>query len=147
MLLNVGPRPDGTIPEQARQVLLDMGKWLEVNGEAIYGTRPWKIFGEGPTKVGGGKRVRREVDYTAADIRFTTKDDTLYAICLDWPDGQLVVTSLGSKSKHLDGSIAAVTLVGYNGELTFSQEERGLVVTMPDKKPCNCAYALKITWK
>src|SRR5208283_4523826 len=51
LLLNIGPKPDGTIPEQAERILLEMGRWLEVNGEAVYGTRPWKIFGEGPTEV------------------------------------------------------------------------------------------------
>jgi alpha-L-fucosidase len=147
MLLNVGPRPDGTIPDEARQVLLDIGRWLDVNGEAIYGTRPWKVFGEGPTKVGGGKRVRREVDYTANDIRFTTRGETLYAICLDWPGAQLVVESLGSRSTNLKGKITAVTLVGHSENLVFAQEERGLVVTMPDEKPCECAYALRITWR
>ena len=106
-----------------------------------------KIFGEGPTKVGGGKRVRREVDYTANDIRFTTKGETLYAICLDWPGEQLVVTSLGSKSANLNGEITEVTLVGHCEDLVFTHEERGLVVTMPDARPCDCAYTLKITWR
>ena len=69
------------------------------------------------------------------------------SVLFRWPNEQLVVKSLGSTSTHLGGSIAAITLVGYNEKLTFTQEERGLVATMPDKKPRNCAYALNITWK
>lgn len=142
MLLNVGPRPDGTIPEQARQVLLDMGRWLDVNGEAIYGTRPWKVFGEGPTKVPGGKRARREADYTAADIRFTTKGDTLYAIALAWPAGDtLTIRSLARGHAH----VTQVTLLGSDAELSWSQTDKGLIVRLPEAKPCEYAYSLKVS--
>ena len=144
MLLNVGPKPDGTIPEQARKMLLGMGAWLKVNGEAIYGTRPWKVFGEGPTKVAGGKRVRREQDYTAKDIRFTTKGATLYAICLAWPGEQVAIESLGAASKLLEGKIRQVTMLGDGKPLKFVREAAGLTVTLPKDKPCDYAYSLKI---
>lgn len=83
LLLNIGPRPDGTIPEEQVRILLEIGRWLETNGEAIYGTRPWNIYGEGPTKVAGGsfKDTARQA-FTRQDIRFTTKGNVLYAIAL-----------------------------------------------------------------
>jgi alpha-L-fucosidase len=90
LLLNVGPKADGTIPEEAREGLLGIGRWLQVNGEAIYGTMPWFIYGEGPTDMEGGAYTEFDDDedaseYTGQDIRFTIKDNVLYAICLDWP--------------------------------------------------------------
>ena len=83
LLLNIGPRSDGTIPEEVQQVLLDVGTWLNVNGDAIYGTRPWRTYGEGPTKVAAGSFHDTDTThYTAEDFRFTTKADALYAIGL-----------------------------------------------------------------
>lgn len=101
LLLNVGPRPDGIIPEQAQQILLDMGRWLSINDEAVYGTRPWTVYGEGPTKVKGGSfNDTATKGYTAQDIRFTTKGDALYAIAMEWPgDGKLTLKSLGEVSR------------------------------------------------
>jgi len=97
LLMNIGPRSDGTIPEQVQQVL-DVGAWLNVNGEAIYGTRPWRAYGEGPTKVAGGSFHDTDTaNYTAEDFRFTTKGDTLYVIGLAWPaNGGAVVRSLAA---------------------------------------------------
>jgi len=86
LLLNIGPRSDGTIPEEVQHVLLEVGSWLMVNGDAIYGSRPWKIFGEGPTKVATGTfNEGNTAAYTSEDFRFTAKGDTLYAIELSWP--------------------------------------------------------------
>ncbi len=93
LLLNIGPKSDGTIPEQVQQVLLGVGGWLGVNGEAIYGTRPWRIYGEGPTKAAAGAFHDTDVtNYTAEDFRFTTKGGALYVIGLSWPsNGEAVV--------------------------------------------------------
>ena len=142
LLLNVGPRSDGTIPDKARALLLGIGKWLEVNGEAIYGTRPWLVFGEGPTRTrGGGFSESREKRFTAADVRFTTKGKALYAIALAWPeDRTLLVRSLASDA----GKVTSVKLLGHSGDLKWSQSEKELAVTLPAEKPCEHAFALEI---
>ena len=100
LLLNIGPRSDGTIPEEAQQVLREVGVWLKVNGEAIYSTRPWKIYGEGPTKVSEGAFHDTETKpFTAEDFRFTKKGDVLYAIELGWPaNREAVIHSLGKSA-------------------------------------------------
>ncbi len=139
LLLNIGPRPDGTIPEQAQKILLEMGDWLKVSGEAIYGTRPWKVFGEGPTQVlTGGFTDRKQKPFTGQDIRFTSKGSTVYAIALDWPEKQLVVKSFTAKPRSVD-------LLGYSGKLTWKQTPGGLVVDLPAKNPGKFAYAFRIS--
>jgi len=145
LLLNVGPKPDGTIPEQAEAVLLGMGKWLTLNGEAIYGTRPWKVYGEGPTKMQGGYFKEQEVKFTPQDLRFTQKKDTVYAICMAWPGSTLKIESLGTSSEANPGQVADVRLIGVDQKLDWKQNAAALSVQVPDHKPCDFAYVFKVT--
>jgi alpha-L-fucosidase len=140
LLLNIGPRADGTIPQQARDILLAIGGWLRVNGEAIYGTRPWKIYGEGPTQVfGGAFKDTASKPFTGQDIRFTTKGNTLYAIALAWPEnGELVVKSLA------DYPVKKVDLLGATDKLTWERDAAGLRVHLPAARPNDYAFVFRI---
>jgi alpha-L-fucosidase len=146
LLLNFGPRSDGTIPEEVQQVLLAVGGWLNVNGEAIYGTRPWRIYGEGPTKVAAGSFHDTDTaNYTAEDFRFTTKGDVLYAIGLAWPaNGEAVISSLAQTAGS--DRVRAVVLLGNDAKLRFEQRPDGLHVQLPAQPPAKFAYALRIAF-
>jgi len=148
LLLNIGPKPDGTIPEPEQEILREIGDWLKVNGDAIYGTRPWKIYGEGPTQVveGSFNDTKRE-SFSAEDFRFTSRGDTIYAVALSWPEnGQFLVRSLGSDSELLDQKVKAVRLLGFDEPVKWQQKGDGLEVKLPAQPPCQNAYALQITF-
>jgi len=169
LLLNISPRADGTIPQEQQDVLLAIGRWLEVNEEAIYGTRPWIKYGEGPAAdaaadamvtaraagfagrlngknqgsplVAGGGLPR--TGYKPQDIRFTTRGDTLYATVMSWPGEEAVIASLAS-GQPVQGRVEKVELLGHPGALGFTQDAAGLHVKFPAEKPCDFAYVLKI---
>lgn len=145
LLLNIGPRSDGTIPEEVQAVLRDVGSWLQVNGEAIYGTRPWKIYGEGPTKVTAGSFHDADTAaYTAEDFRFTTNDNTLYAIELGWPSaGEALIHSLGSTARK-GQKIDSIVLLGSDSKIAFEQKPGGLHIQLPPRAPGKFAYAFRI---
>jgi alpha-L-fucosidase len=146
LLLNIGPRPDGTIPEAAQRVLREVGAWLKVNGDAIYETRPWKRFGEGPTQVVGGYFHDTDTKpYTAEDFRFTSKGAALYAIGLKWPaNGEAVVHSLASGGASESQRVRGVSLLGYHEKVEWQQTPDGLKVKLPPTPPAEYAYALRI---
>jgi alpha-L-fucosidase len=143
LLLNVVQRPDGSLDPEVEQMLAQLAAWNAVNGEAIFGTRPWLIYGEGAIQYKGGN-FKEDFAYSAKDIRFTTKAQTLYAIALGWPaDGQLTIKSLAAAG-DTGNRIKQVELLGHKGKLPFTQTASGLVVTLPAEKPCDFACTLKI---
>jgi alpha-L-fucosidase len=151
LLLNIGPHPDGSIPEEQKELLLGIGAWLEVNGEAIYETRPWIKYGEGSTQMAFGHMTERKnkgFAYASDDIRFTTRENFLYAIALDWPaEGEISVKSLSDDVQVSTRGIKSISLVGSDAKLDWSQDQDGLYVKLPEEKPCDHAYTLKIELK
>jgi alpha-L-fucosidase len=145
LLLNIGPRSDGTIPDEVQQTLLGVGGWLKVNGDAIYGTRPWTSYGEGPTKVAAGSfQDTKTLDYTAEDFRFTTKGNNLYAIELAWPTGSEAVIHSLSQEALKGRQILGVTLLGSDAKLTYNLGPGGLHIQLPPKPAEGYAYAFRI---
>jgi alpha-L-fucosidase len=153
LMLSVPLQRDGTPDPDEIKIVSDIGAWLKVNGDAIYATRPWKVYGEGPSTVAaekgrfGGQNDVQKKPFTAADIRFTQSKNgkTLYATVLAFPtDGQVTVKSLASSSELWPGKIGKVRMLGVSGKLKFTRDESGLHVTLPEKPPCGIAFALKI---
>ena len=152
LMLSVPLQRDGTPDTDEIEIVKTIGGWLKANGEAIYATRPWKVYGEGPsTEVAekgqfGGQKDVQKAPFTAEDIRFTQSKDgsVLYAIVLDFPsDGRVTIKSLASDSANWPGKIKSVRMLGA-GKLKFTRDETGLHVTLPQKPKGQIAFALKI---
>jgi len=147
VLLNVSPKADGTIPEDQRRTLRGLGEWLRANGAAIYGTRPWSVYGEGPTKEpGGGFEDHEEflaLRYSARDVRYTKSKDgrTVYAVVLGAPEAgsELRLASFGAEHQ-----VAGVTLVSTGEPVAWSRPDGQLAIAAPDVAPDTPALALAI---
>jgi alpha-L-fucosidase len=139
LLLNFPLRSDGTLDAPQEKIVAEMASWIRLNGEAIYGTRPWKVYGEGPTQVASGHFNEGKLIYTPEDIRFTRKGGTLYAIALAWPpSGKLAVRSLAGSS------VATVRMPGVSSPLKFTRGAAGLTVELPPSRPCEHAFVLRM---
>jgi alpha-L-fucosidase len=134
VMLNVALRGDGTLPEKQAAYLTAFGDFLKINGEGIYGTRPWKTFGEGPLKVKDGRQGENLKDFSQEDIRFTTKDGVLYAFVLAPPTEDIVIQSLATGGL-LDGEIAHIRLMGSDESMKWSRDASGLVIKLNPRLP------------
>lgn len=154
LLLNISPKADGTIPQEQKDILLSMGAWLKKYGEAVYGTRAWEKYGEGPTKMGAAHGVfQAPAEGTVKDVRFTrSKDNTkLHAILLGWEKGQKEITLTSLSTDRIDcKNLQSVELInGAAGKylpLTFKQGKEGLTLNLPDRSFEEMAYVLKLTF-
>jgi alpha-L-fucosidase len=149
LLLNIPIRGDGTIDDKEQAVLEGIGVWMDVNKECIFGTRPWKVFGEGPASEGAalsaqGFNEGKGKPFTAADFRFTTKGDALYAIELGAPTNAVAIKSLGTAAKLLDKSIGGITLLGSAEKVQWSQNTDALTIKPPQNPPSDAAVVFKI---
>jgi alpha-L-fucosidase len=145
LLLNVVQRPDGSLDPEVEQMLEQMAVWSAIHGEAIFGSRPWLVYGEGAVKAKGGS-FKEDYTYSARDIRFTTRGATVYAIALGWPeDNQLTIRSLAKPVGEPINRITAIKLLGYNGKVEWTQNVDGLVVKLPATRVSEVTVGLKIT--
>jgi alpha-L-fucosidase len=150
LMLNFPLPASGYLDLEELNVLAGITKWMGVNAGAIHGTRPWKIFGESPAVVATPEgnasfNENKRKDLTAADIRFTTKGNALYAFVMGWPEYQVVIRPLALNTALRVGKISNVELLGYDGKLEWSQDETSLKILTPPKSPCEHAVAFKVT--
>jgi alpha-L-fucosidase len=145
LLLNVVQRPDGSLDPEVEQMLGQLADWSAIHGEAIFGTRPWLVYGESTVRVRGGS-FGEDFRYNAHEIRFTTKGSTLYAFALGWPeDRKVTIRSLAKPDGANLNHIEQIALLGSTGNLDWQQTAKGLTVTLPEQKVSEYAVALKIT--
>ncbi|MEO0793604.1 MAG: alpha-L-fucosidase [Verrucomicrobiota bacterium] len=147
LLLNVPLMPDGTLDAEELSLLEAIGAWIQVNGEAIYGTRPWKQYGEGPTRPQGGHMLeKKELEYTSEDFRFTTKSGAIYVTGMVYPDdgGVAALKSLSLSSE--DGRVTSVSLLGSDQDIDWVQDDTALKVTLPAALSRDLCYCLKVVF-
>jgi alpha-L-fucosidase len=148
LLLNFPLPNSGMLDAEELKILAAITKWMATNGAAIYGTRPWKIYGTGPgtqPATGDSKfNENKRKELTAEDVRFTTKGHTLFAFIMGWPRKEVVIASLATNGKHAAGEVRNVELLGYHGKLKWAQNESGLQIHLPIEPPGSHAFAFKI---
>jgi alpha-L-fucosidase len=138
LLINIVQTPEGDLEPDVIEIVNEIGLWTSKNGEGIYGSRPWKVYGEKPsteTVVKSSNFNEDKLKYSAQDIRFTTKGNVLYAFCLGKPTSDINISYLGKDSKFSDKKIAAVTMLGSNDKLQWKQKKDALVIKKTFKMP------------
>ncbi|WP_037324871.1 alpha-L-fucosidase [Salinimicrobium terrae] len=147
LMLNISPKANGVIPQNQQDILLEIGEWLDTNGEAIYGTRTWEVYGEGPTKQERSGMFLDKLTYTAEDVRYTQKGENIYAIFLGWPGNNKRVT-LSSFSQEVLGTnvpnVNSVSVLG-GGEIAYELNEQGLHLTTPANTINEKAFVVRIS--
>jgi alpha-L-fucosidase len=148
LLLNFPVRADGTLDSEEEKILESLSEWMSINGEAIHGTRPWKVYGEGPNMEpatsGGAFNEGKRKPLTAEDIRFTSKGNVVNVFILGWPEKEIVVGALGTASPQMPGKVVNVELLGHKSGLKWTQDAEGLRVQLPSEKPCDHAVTLQV---
>jgi alpha-L-fucosidase len=148
LLLSVPLRPDGALDDKELAVLKDLSAWMKVNGESIHGTRVWSTFGEGPTaenaKPVEGIGFNEGTGYSAADVRYVTRDDVIYATLLGWPtDEDVTLKAFAPKAGHFSGEVKSVKILGY-GKQPYLLDKDGLHVSLPLNHGSEPAVVIKI---
>jgi alpha-L-fucosidase len=149
LLINVVQTPEGDLEPDMLQILDEIGIWTSANGEGIYGSRPWKLYGEKPEgepvkKLG---RFDENFGYTSKDIRFTSQGNTLYAFCLGKPETDIMIRSLAKSSKLADKPVASVTMVGSKEKISWKQTTQALMIKKPSKMPSWQVIGFKIEFR
>ncbi|MBC8052658.1 MAG: alpha-L-fucosidase [Sphingobacteriaceae bacterium] len=153
LLINVVQTPEGDLESDVIKIVEGIADWTASNGEGIYATRPWKIYGEGPTTIKANQRKGRfggisdAANYSSSDFRFTTKGGNLYAYCMAVPESEIRITSLGKKTKVQEKAIASVTLLGSKEKLTWTQTDDALVINKPANFPKWRVTGYKVEFK
>ncbi|REA60149.1 alpha-L-fucosidase [Dyadobacter luteus] len=152
LMLNIPVRGDGSIDSDERKIVEEIGRWMKVNSEAIYDTRYWKVFGEGPAQENAaplsaqGFNEGKGKPFTGEDVRFTEKGETLYATVMGWPEsGKVKIKSLAENTPYRSQKISRISLLGGNDNLEFERTREGLIVKLPENRPTEFyANVLKI---
>lgn len=143
VMLNVALRGDGTMPENQAEYLTTFGDFLKLNGEGIYGTRPWRIFGEGPLKVKDGRQGENRRDYSQEDLRFTTKDGNLYVFVLAKPTKDIHITTLAA-GHALKGDIKSISMMGSGEKILWKRSDEVLTIQLPNTLPASPVTGFKL---
>jgi alpha-L-fucosidase len=150
LMLNVPLPNSGRPDDEELRTVEEITRWMAVNSEGIYGTRPWKVAGSAAPPVVGNTagntafNERTRKDLTASDVRYTTKGGALYAFVMGWPEREAAIPTLALGGANQVGKIRSVELLGSRGKLKFTQDERSLRVVTPPEKPCDHAICFKI---
>jgi len=144
VMLNIALKGDGTIPDNQAAYLTTIGKFLKINHEGIYGSRPWKTFGEGPLKIKDGRQGENRKNYSQRDIRYTTNNGNLYAYVLARPTKDIVIETMAKGGAYED-TIASISLLGSDETIKWSRDEEALTIELPKKMPESPVVGFKIT--